>query len=380
MATNVQGLVRTFDAYQREHPWAGFPMALGKKFGDDRGGYLAALIAYYGFFSLFPLLLVLVTVLFFVLADNPGLRAKIVGSALAQFPLIGPQIKNAVNPLHGSAIALVIGIAGALWAGMGVVQVTSNAMDTVWNVPVRKKPSFLKARLRALVMLAVLGVATIVAAGLSGIAAGGGSFSPILKAVALAGSVAVNFGVFLIAFKVLTTEQVSWSDVAPGAVVAAVLWGALQTLGNYYVGHQLRNASQTYGTFAIVIGLLSWLYLGAQVTILAAELNVVRARRLWPRAIQPPLTREEKRALRRLAKQEERRPEEHVEVGFDAKAGGAGASEMSPSAAGAGAAGAGAAGAHETEPEHASGASPAPEDRVAPAVREAPSRREFPRY
>jgi uncharacterized BrkB/YihY/UPF0761 family membrane protein len=215
---------------------------------------------------------------------------------------------------------LAVGIAGALWGGMGVVQALQNAMNATWNVPARKKPNFVKARLKAVVMLAVLGVATIVAAALAGFAAGGGAFSPVLKLIALAGSFAVNFGVFLVAFKVLTTEEVSWGDVAPGALVAAIAWGVLQVLGNYVVGHQLRNASQTYGAFALVIGLLSWLYLGGQVTILAAEINVVRTRKLWPRSLQPPLSGAEKQALRGLAEQEERRPEERVVVKFDASA------------------------------------------------------------
>jgi YihY family inner membrane protein len=358
---SAQAVVGKLDTFQREHPWAGFPLAVVKKFGDDRGGYLAALIAYYGFFSLFPLLLVFVTGLFFVLGDNPALRGKIVNSALSQFPVIGQQIQSSVAPLHGSTIALVIGIAGALWGGMGVVQVTSHAMDTVWNVPVREKPSFIKARLRALVMLAVLGAATIVAAGLSGIAAGGGTLSPVLKVFAFAGSLAVNFGVFLMAFKVLTSADVSWQDVVPGALVAAVAWGVLQTVGNYYVTHQLRHASQTYGTFAIVIGLLSWLYLGGQVTIIAAEINVVRARGLSPRSIKPPLTQEEKRALRQMAKQEERRPEERVDVGFDAQADSGG---------------------RQTQPEQAARPSPAPESRAAPTGRPYGSdpTRQFPRF
>jgi membrane protein len=370
---NVGGLVQRFDAYQCKHPWLGFPMAVFKKFGDDRGGYLAALVAYYGFFSLFPLMLVLVTVLGFAVGNNQHLLDKIRTSALAQFPVIGPQISDNVKPLHGSGIALAVGIGGSSWAGMGVVQAMQNAMDTVWNVPVRKKPNFLKTRLKAAVMLAVLGVATIVAASLSGIAAGGGSLSPVLKVFALAGSIAVNFGVFLVAFKVLTSEAVSWGDVVPGAVVAALAWAGLQTLGNYYVGHQLRSAGQTYGAFAIVIGLLSWLYLGAQVTILAAEINVVRARRLWPRSLKPPLNRGEKRALRRLAKQEERRPEERVEVGFDVEAGGT--AERGTESGRASAAG--------QEPEGA--ASPtrdtsSPPVTPPPPVRQGPGHRELPRF
>jgi membrane protein len=312
----VKNLVRRLDDYQQSHPWLGFPLAVAKKFGDDQGGYLAALVAYYGFFSLFPLLLVFVTILGFALGGNPQLTDKVVNSVLVQFPVIGDQIQSNVHSLKGSGFALAVGIAGSLYGGLGVIQAMQNGMDKVWNVPVKEKPSFVASRLRALVMLAVLGVASLGATALSGVATAGGSFGPVLKAVSLAASLALNFGIFLVAFRVLTVAKVGWGDVVPGAAVAAVVWGILQSLGNYYVGHQLKGASQTYGLFAIVIGLLSWLYLGAQVTLMAAEINVAKARRLWPRSLQPPLTGAEERALADQAKEQERRPEERVDVSF----------------------------------------------------------------
>jgi uncharacterized BrkB/YihY/UPF0761 family membrane protein len=162
-------------------------------------------------------------------------------------------------------------------------------------------------------MLLVLGVITIASAAAGSV--GGGSDNWLLAIFGIAMSVVLNLVLFLLAFRILTSEDVTWGDVFPGAVVAALAWTTLQAIGGYVVSHRLQGASPTYGTFAIVIGLLAWIYLGAQVTLFAAEVNVVRKRRLWPRAIvQPPLTEADERALKSYAEQEERRPEEDVDV------------------------------------------------------------------
>jgi uncharacterized BrkB/YihY/UPF0761 family membrane protein len=129
----------------------------------------------------------------------------------------------------------------------------------------------------------------------------------------------VNTCLFLIGFRVLTVRNVSLRSLLPGAVLAALAWALLQWLGGWYVNRQLTHATNTYGTFALVIGLLSWLYLAATVTLYAAELNAVLARRLWPRSLAPPpLGAADEQVLEDLAKQEERRPEQRVEVSFDA--------------------------------------------------------------
>ena len=170
--------------------------------------------------------------------------------------------------------------------------------------------------LRAILMLVVLGVITIASAAAGSV--GAGSDSWLLGIAGIAISVMLNLILFLLAFRILTTEDVTWGDVFPGALVAAMSWTVLQALGGYIVSHQLQGASDTYGTFATVIGLLAWIYLGAQMTLFAAEVNVVRKRRLWPRAIvQPPLTDADERALRSYAEQEERRPEVDVSVRID---------------------------------------------------------------
>ena len=306
-------LLRRADKQHQRRAWVAFPYAVMKKFGDDQAGNLAALIAYYGFLSLFPLMLVLVTLLGMLLRNNPELQDAIRTTALANFPVIGEEISKNVHSLRGSGLALGIGLALALWAGLGVMKVLQTAMNAVWNVPYRHRPNFWLSLLRAMLMLLVLGVITVASAAAGSV--GAGSDSWLLGIAGIAISVLLNLVLFLLAFRILTTEDVTWGDVFPGALIAALAWTALQAVGGYIVSHQLQGASDTYGTFAMVIGLLAWIYLGAQITLFAAEVNVVRKRRLWPRAIvQPPLTDADERALKSYAEQEERRPEEDVIV------------------------------------------------------------------
>jgi YihY family inner membrane protein len=308
----VKQFLRAVDAFQKRHAAIAFPFAVFKKFGDDQAGNLAALIAYYGFFSLFPLLLVLVTVLGMVLRNNPDLQTRILDSALANFPVIGTEISRNVHALEGSGVTLALGIALTLWSGLGVIKATQAAMNTVWNVPFQHRPNFLKSTLRALIMLGVLGVLTLASAAAGSI--GGGSDQWWLVILGVAVSLVTNLFLFLLAFRILTSENLTWGDVLPGAAVGSVAWSTLQALGGYYVTHQLQGASEVYGTFAMVIGLLAWIFIGAQVTLLAAEVNVVRKRHLWPRSlVQPPFTDADVQAMTNYAKQEDRRPEERID-------------------------------------------------------------------
>ncbi len=318
MNNPIPVLKARLNEYGKTHAWFGFPFAVVKKFGEDRAGQQAALVAYYGFFALFPLLLVLVTVLGIILKGHEALQDRVLSSALSQFPIIGDQLRESVGALSGGALVLAIGIAGALWGGLGGIKSMQNAMDVVWDVPIKARGSFLKRALRGVVMLAVLGVFAIIATGLSGISTALGEVSPAVRVLSLVVSAGVNFALFLIAFKVLTVADVSWRDVWIGAAVAGGTWTALQLVGSYYVSRQLRGASEMYGFFGVVLGLLSWLYLGAQLTLYAAEINVVKKLKLWPRSLEAKAeTEADERSLERHAKVEERIPGEKVEVGFD---------------------------------------------------------------
>ena len=318
----VLGAVRRADDVQRRKPFLAFPLAVLKKFGEDRAGQLAALIAYYGFFSLFPLLLAFVT-LSGMLFERSDMQDRLVDAALSQFPVIGDQLRRNVQSLPDKGVALAIGIAGALWAGLAGIKAAQNAMDHVWDVPMKRQPSFPIAVLRAVLMLLTLGVFVVLASFLGGIAAGTEDAPIPVRLAGIAGTLVLNVSIFLVAYRVLTVEDVRWRDVVIGALFAGIAWTVLQALGGYVIGHRLESAKETYGFFAVVIGLLTWIYLGAQVTLLGAEMNVVRARNLWPRALDPDrLMEADERALRDHARVEERREEETVDVQFGDDGGG----------------------------------------------------------
>lgn len=307
-----------FDRFQQRHRWLGFPLAVLQKYADDQGGYLAASITYYAFFAIFPLLLVLTTVLGFVLRGHGHLYQSIVDSALGQFPVIGPELSR--GALRGSTLALGVGIAAAVWAGMGVFLASQNAMNHLWGVPFKRRPDPIRARGRALLLLLLLGGGALATTILGGLATVGAGFGIGWKAGSIVLSTALNIGLFWVGFRVLTAREVSWRHLRGGAISAGILYEILQTLGGYYVGHVLKDASNVYGTFALVIGLLSWIYLGAHITLLAAEGNVVATRRLWPRSlsfmIEQPATQADKRALTQRGKIEERRADQSVSIDF----------------------------------------------------------------
>jgi len=310
---------RAFDRFQQRHRWLGFPLAVLQKYSDDQGGYLAATISYYAFFSIFPLLLVFTTVLGFVLGGHGSFYNSLVNSALGQFPVIGRQLHT--HSLSGNGLALGLGVAAALWAGMGVFLAAQNAMNHVWGVPYRRRPDFFRQRLRALELLGLLGGGILVTTVLAGLGSFGASYGIAWKIGSIALSTLLNVGLFWVALRVLTAHDVTWRQLRGGAIAAAVAYEILQALGGYYVGHAVKGASQTYGTFALVIGLLSWIYLAAHITLLAAEANVVATRGLWPRSfsmvIEQPPTDADRSALRQRTKVEERRQDETVEVEFE---------------------------------------------------------------
>lgn len=317
MANPADAALRRIDRLQRRNRWLAFVVGVVKKFGDDDAGKQAALIAYYGFFSFFPLLLVLVTVLGFLVGSSSTFANDVVHSVLARFPIIGDQIQENVGSLKGSGLALAIGIVGAIWGGMRVVRAAQGSMDSVWNVPRKDRPNQVHSRLRALGLLVVFGIGLIASTALTGLATALAGKSFWGGVAVLAVSTCVNFVFFLAAYRLLTVATPSWAQLIPGTLVAALFSVVLQTLGSYLVGHTLKNASQTYGFFGIVIGMLTWIYLQAQLFLLAAEVNVVAAYGLWPRSLTGGRTEADEVALTALAKNEERKPDQTVEVTFD---------------------------------------------------------------
>lgn len=315
------------DRFQRRHRWAGFPLAVVYKYVDDQGAFLAALITYYGFLSLFPLLLLLVTVLGYALNSDPALQQRVLDSALNQFPVVGDLLGRNLISLRGSIIALIIGIAGTLYGGLGVAQAAQNAMNRMWAVPRNRRPNPLIARLRSLLVLLLLGGGLIVTTALTFVAGEALAFAsalgPISRALSIVGAVAINSVLFTIGFRVLTARDLTVRDVRIGAVGAAIGWQLLQAVGALYVRHVLARVQSTYGVFGVVLGLMAYLLLASNLIVLCVQVDVVRLTRLWPRNLMTPftddvdLTEADRRAYSAYPQNERHKGFETVDVDFD---------------------------------------------------------------
>jgi membrane protein len=307
--------IKRFDSFQQRHSQLAIPIAVIRKFGNDSAGNLAALVAYYAFFSLFPLLLVFVTVLGYVLQHHPGTLHSIENSVRANFPAVDKVLD--FTALHGHLLPLVIGLLGAFWSGLGITSAAQNALDTVWAVPQKARPDFIKSKLRGIGLLISIGLLFVIATGASGLVSGGLGGAGA-KVAGIVVSLLANACLFLVAFRLMTASSVPTHKLLIGVVVAAVFWTILQSLGGLYIGHVTNHMSAAYTTVGTVVALLIWLHLGAQLTLYAAELNVVVERKLWPRSLMgPPSALADQRTYEALAKVEERHPTEHVDVSFE---------------------------------------------------------------
>lgn len=291
----VERLVAWLDALQQRHKVLAFPYAVVKKYGDDEGGYQAALIAYYGFLSLFPLLIV-ATALVQILAQNDAsLRETLLQNITSYFPSLEQTLADSINTPSRNGWALLLGTVVAFYGAKGVADAVQHALHHVWAVPRHRRAGLPKAMIRSFSIIIYAGLGLILAASLTSWASGGNH------------AWAVRIGLWLCGFSVLTA--VFWGvftfgssarkrpfATIPGAVFASVAFTLLQGLGTYIIAHQLKGQTGLNAQFAAVLTLLFWLYLQAQVLLYALEINVVRVHKLWPRSItpKPPLAADKK--------------------------------------------------------------------------------------
>jgi YihY family inner membrane protein len=315
-----------FDSFQRRHRWAGYPLGVVYKFGDDQGNYLAALLTYYAFLSVFPLLLLGSAILGFVLQGNEHLQHQILDSTLARFPVIGDDLR-APGGLKGSGIAVAVGILTSLYGGLGVANATQNALNVAWAVPRNRRPNPIMIRLRSLVLLAFSGFAiiatTLIANTTIGVSALGGDLQPGVRWLITIGTVLVNAAIFMVIFRLAAAHKHPIHQDIPGALFVSVIWQLLQYVGSAYVSRVVQDQSATTGAFAVVLGMLAWIYLGAMAVIAAIEINVVLANRLYPRALLTPftdnvdLTDADRLVYTRYAKAQGHKGFQSVDVTFD---------------------------------------------------------------
>lgn len=305
--------MKKLDAFQQRYRLTAFLWAVQKKYSDDRGGYLAAIVTYYGFLSIFPLLLAGFTVAAYVLAgDHSAIRT--VERHLGSYPIIGPAASElAGETLKGSPVALIAGVLGLVWGAMGLAQAAEFTMNEAWNVTARDRAGFGPRLLRGLAWYAVFGIGIIGSTFVASLGSilkwsGGPTLSALIAMV-------LDVLLFLVSFRILTPRVATLRQLAPGAIAGGVIWSILTGVG-IGLTHKLSHANTLYGSFAPVLALLAFLYLAARLTILAIEANVVRAQKLWPRSLTGDNVAADREQLLNLARRQEKVEDQRVLVEF----------------------------------------------------------------
>ena len=314
-------VIDAVDRGQQRVPVIGFPLAVFYKYLDDQGNYLAAIIAYYAFIAIFPLLLLGTSILGFILQDNPTLQERILDSALAQFPIIGDELGRP-NGLEGSTGGIIVGSLVALYGALGLGQAIQNALNQAWAIPRDSRPNPVLLRARSLLLLITAGVALLglsIASALLSSTQVFGEFAsyrwPIVVVTVLLVTLVLAL---LLRLGAARTHQLR--SVIPGAFTVALMWQSLQSIGTAYVTGVIAEAEGMDETFAVVLGLIGLLWVAAVMGVLGMEVNVVLARRLWPRALltiitdHVNLTDADKRAYASYARMQRHKGYEDISV------------------------------------------------------------------
>jgi membrane protein len=319
------GFVDRFDRAQRERSFLGFPVATFYKFFDDQGPYLAAIIAFYGLLAIFPLLLLAVTILGFIIQGHPDFQQRVIDSALGTFPIIGKELGRP-DRLKGSTTSTVVGIIAATYGSLGLGQALQNALNVAWSVPRNKRPNLVRLRLKSLALLVIAGAAVLAITTLSTLGSETEVFGPRLDAtlrwvIRLLTVVVVGL-VLTAVFRVAAARRHHIGRAAPGAFTVAILWQALQYVGTVYTTRVLAETAQMTFAFGLVLGLIGIIYVAAFVGVMGMEVNVVLARRLWPRSLRSlfvdrgELTEADRRAYASYARAQQHKGSESVDVSF----------------------------------------------------------------
>ena len=320
----MAALVDRVDDFQQRHPVVAFPLAVTYKFFDDQGNYLAAIITYYAFIAIFPLLLIASSVLGLVLRGNPELRQELLSSALRQFPIVGTQL-GAPEGLQGSASAVVIGTLTAIYGVQGLGLAAQNAANVTWAVPRNSRLNPVLSRLRSFVAMILAGLTVLVIATLSSAASHLSIFGEAhtgLQGLLVVTTVGLNALVVSYLMRLSTSQDERLREVLPGGVTVAVLWQLLQWVGGVYVTRVISRADDLSAVFAVVLGLFALIYIASVMAVIGLEVNVVLTRQLYPRALLTPftdsvdLTEADRRAYADYAKAQRHKGFQRVRVSF----------------------------------------------------------------
>ena len=319
--TNIQtgpSFLQRLNHIQLRHKSLGFLLAVQRKYSDDHGGYQAALVTYYGFLSLLPLLVIVISIAQLTVFRGSGLKSRIPQILNRYFPLLGTQLARNVHAERGASIALIVSLAITFYGATSIASVFQYVINHVWEIPRRDRKGGLQAIRRNFTIIIFGGLGYLLADVISTAAAGLGR-SLLYRIIAIAISLIVSFGVILLLFVLSLAEKRTIRELLLGAVTAAIGFQIVQTIGGFIIARQLSHLSTIYGAFAFVLGILFWIYLQARIVVYALEINTVHRLQLWPRSlVSKELTPADKHALQLYAKRERREqpPTEEISVQF----------------------------------------------------------------
>ncbi|HEV2403669.1 MAG TPA: YihY/virulence factor BrkB family protein [Candidatus Saccharimonadales bacterium] len=295
----LPALLVRLDQLQQHHPWLSFAWAVQRKYSDDEAGYEGVLMTYYGFLSLFPLLFVLLSLLQLSVLQGLHIRSEAVSVINQRLPIVGTQLQANIHSRHSASIVLVVSLLITLYGARSVAVVLQHAMDRLWLTPKSEQIGGLTAVMRSLGIVVLGGLTIIAATVLSNVTTGFGHSIPA-RLFSLLMSLLTIFVVMLLLFRIGPSKAVSAKKLVTGALASAVGLQIIQIFGGLLVAHELRNLSSLYGSFAVALGILFWLYLQVQVLLYGVEINTVRTLGLWPRGLVGSSPTEQDREAKRL--------------------------------------------------------------------------------
>lgn len=281
----IQSFTQKLDHLQQSHHFVAFPLAVIKRYGDDKAGRQAALVTYYAFLSVFPLLIIFITVLGILATSNPGLEAAISKNVFQLFPDLGNELRSNVHTLRSSGLSLLLQTLVLLYGARGLASILQETFNNLWHVAHEHRPGFWGDNLRSVGMMLSVGLGiilgTTISVGLGSVLHIGFLGSALITLLNLG----VTFGLLLAVFRLGTSQRISMGKLVIGAVIATIGMVVVQRLGGYIMSHQLHKLRGAYGSFAVALGLLFWIYLQAQVLLYAIVITIVRTEHDWPKKL-----------------------------------------------------------------------------------------------
>lgn len=278
-------ILKRFDHYQFTHRPVGFIVAVIRRYGDDQAGRHAALITYYLFVSLFPLLLWLSYMSNWLNQYYPGVANTLIHGATNYFPVLGQQLFKIAHSQHRSLTGMILPGLIALYGARGTAMVFRTIVNDIWGVPEKERVGFPKSWLRAAAIVLIGGGGFVLTASATSWALAQGH-GGLFRVVIALGSIVLLTGVFVAILRLSLPPTAHIRRVIGGALSMSIALAILQVIGGYLVIHDLKHYTNTYtALFSTTLGLLAWIYIVSQILLYSIEITVVVDHRLWPRRL-----------------------------------------------------------------------------------------------